>query len=165
MKKKDREKLEEKGIKIIESSISVIQVFTPKNKPEIHNVRRFEFDKNTEKYISTPVSELFKEPTPDIYCSRIEVDFFYKIEIKDDVKKLFTCESDFELDYFISEYILNEIANLKNIEFTKYNFDIADCIHTFYNKDMSKIITIKRNVRNFGYTIHLAKIVNIKRYF
>lgn len=165
MKKKDREKLEEKGIKIIESSISVVQVFKPKNKPEIYMVRRFEFDKNTEKYISTPLSEMFKEPTSDIYCSRIEVDYFYKIEIKDDVKKLFTCESDFELDYFISEYILNEIANLKNIEFTKYNFDIADFIHTFYDKDMSKIITIKRNARNLGYTIHLVKIVNIKRYF
>jgi hypothetical protein len=165
MKTNEIKKLEEKGIKITESSISVVQIFKPKNKPEIHMVRRFELDKNTEKYIATPVSELLIEPASDIHCSRIEVDFFYKVEIKTYVKKLFTCESDFELDCFISGYILNEIANLKNIEIIKYNFNITDCIHTFYNKDMTKVIAIERNVRNFGYNIHLVKIVDIKRYF
>ena len=101
MKRKNIKKLEEKGLKIIESFISIIQVRDSKNNHEISWVKRFKFDKNTEKYFSDSEKKSSKELAPVSDFVRIEVDVFYKVLIEDSIRKLSAYESEFEFDYFV----------------------------------------------------------------
>ena len=165
MKKDVSKKLEEKGLKIIDSFISVTQVFSYTNNNEVSRVKRFKFDKDTEKYFPSSEKKSSKELISSSACVRVEADIFYKVLIEDSVKKLFTCESDYEFDFFVVYYILNEIKKLKNIKVTNCHFDTTEYTHTFYNKDMSRIVVIERSSKEFVYNVYITKIINIKRYF
>ena len=165
MKRKNIKKLEEKGLKIIESFISIIQVRDSKNNHEISWVKRFKFDKNTEKYFSDSEKKSSKELTPASDFVRIEVDVFYKVLIEDSIRKLSAYESEFEFDYFVVDYILNELKNLKNIKVTNRHFDPTEFTYTFYSDDMSRTVVIERSAEKFVYNIYITKTVNVKRYF
>jgi hypothetical protein len=166
MKKKDIKKLEEKGIKVISSSIAILNVFKSPNHHEINEAKKFEFDINTKKYFISPSSKSYKKPDSNIYCSEIELHLFYDVVVKDDIKKLCTCESDFELNKFIVMYILNEIVNIKNIKATKYHFDPKEFIYTFYSEDMKTVVMIEQSKKyHYAHSIYITKTVDINRYF